>query len=113
MAKQWCSNQIKAMRRRSEAVGGTPTAAGGTPALPDAWGLPLKASHGRLKQIQANQIRSSRVKLKMGFSGGLPLPVLRTAPMRRGEFHENPCYACASPESWPMRLTTLACLWMG
>jgi len=32
------SNQVKGFRRGTEAVGGTPTVAGGTPALPNAWG---------------------------------------------------------------------------
>ena len=52
MANQWCSNQIKAISLGREAVGGTPTAAGGTPALPDAWGV---SAEGQSWSIKVNK----------------------------------------------------------
>jgi len=42
-------NQIKGTRRGREAVGGTPTAAGETPALPKAWGSPAQGQPGSIK----------------------------------------------------------------
>src|SRR6266478_6142934 len=87
MADQWCSNQIKGIRRGREAVGGTPTAAGETPALPNAWGFPPEASQGRLRstsQIEPNQASSNQIKaIRRGREavGGTPaLPKARGSP---------------------------------
>jgi hypothetical protein len=57
------SNQVKGIRRGTEAVGGTPTAAGGTPALPDAWG-PSRSRpvQGRSRSIKPGTSQISQIK---------------------------------------------------
>src|SRR5258708_2357464 len=60
------SNQVKGFRRGTEAVGGTPTVAGGTPALPNAWG----PSRSRPVSVDNDEPSSSSVIAPIKRTGG-------------------------------------------